>query len=148
LFLARIFPFGLFFASLKVYSLSSLFMAKKGRPAFEITKEIIDRCEQYGAQGLTYEQIANCLHLHVATLIEKRKEYPELDEAIKRGRDQGVANVTNALYEKAVSGDNTAMIFFLKNRAPESWRDNPAPKEEQATPQRIEVTLVDPDKGD
>lgn len=119
-----------------------------GRPSFEITPEVIERCKNYAAQGLTYEQIAHCLGLAAATLIEKRKKFPELDEAIKQGRSEGVANVSNALYEKAMSGDNVSMIFFLKNRAPESWRDNPAPKEEQAAPQKIEVVLVDPDKGD
>ena len=107
----------------------------------------MDKCQRYAAQGLTYEQIARCLNLHVATLIEKRKDYPELDEAIKRGRDQGVQNVTNALYEKAIKGDNTAMIFFLKNRDPKNWSDNPAPQDEQTTPTKIEVTLVDPDQG-
>ena len=29
--------------------------------------------------------------------------------------------ITNALFEKAKEGDNTAMIFYLKNRA--GWKD-------------------------
>ena len=123
-------------------------MARIGKPPFEITQEVIDKCKRLAAQGLNYEQIASCIGLHVSTLIEKRKAYPELDEAIKEGRNEGIANVSNALYEKAMSGDNVSMIFFLKNRAPESWRDNPAPQEEKAAPQKIEVVLVDPDKGD
>ena len=43
-------------------------------------------------------------------------------DALKRGRASGIVNVTNALYEKAtVDKDNTAMIFWLKNRA--GWVD-------------------------
>jgi len=119
-----------------------------GRPPFEITQEIIDRCEAYAAQGLTYEQIARCIGLAASTMIEKRKQFPELQEAIKRGQAAGIDQVSNALFNRAVGGDNTAMIFYLKNRDPANWRDNPAPKEEQQAPQKIEVTLVDPDKGD
>ena len=31
--------------------------------------------------------------------------------------------VENALYKSAVSGNVTAMIFWLKNRKPERWND-------------------------
>jgi hypothetical protein len=53
---------------------------------------------------------------------ERQAENAEFAEALKRGRGTGIANVTNALYEKAtVDKDNTAMIFYLKNRA--GWVD-------------------------
>jgi hypothetical protein len=57
-----------------------------------------------------------------STLYEKQIDFPEFAEAIKRGRGQGIVSVTNALYQKAiVDKDNTAMIFYLKNRA--GWVD-------------------------
>lgn len=91
-------------------------MAKRGRKPFEVTQEVLDKAETMAAQGLTLEQIANVLGMHVGTLCAKKNDYPELDEAIKRGKDKGIATIANALFKKAKNGDNTAMIFFLKAR--------------------------------
>jgi len=95
---------------------------KVGRPRFEVTPEVCEQVENLAAQGLTVDQIALVLGVHKATLFDKQNEYPDFSDAIKRGRGKGIANVTNALYEKAtVDKDNTAMIFYLKNRA--GWVD-------------------------
>ena len=49
-------------------------------------------------------------------------------DAIKRGEALGIEEVTNALFENAtLERDNTAIIFYLKNRA--GWVD----KKEVAT---------------
>ena len=95
---------------------------KVGRPRFEVTPEVCEQVENLAAQGLTVDQIALVLGIHKATLFDKQNEYSDFSDAIKRGRGKGIANVTNALYEKAtVDKDNTAMIFYLKNRA--GWVD-------------------------
>ena len=95
---------------------------KVGRPKFEITDDIMKKAEDYAAKGLTIDQIAAVLGISDATIYERQQEYPDFYDALKRGRATGIANVTNALYEKAtVDKDNTAMIFYLKNRA--GWVD-------------------------
>ena len=95
---------------------------KVGRPKFEITEAIIKKAEDYAAKGLTAEQIAMVLGISETTFYERQAENAEFAEALKRGRGTGIANVTNALYEIAtVDKDNTAMIFYLKNRA--GWVD-------------------------
>jgi transposase len=91
------------------------------RPKKDITPEVIKKAESLSAQGLTMSQIANVLGIGESTLYEKQAKYPEFSEAIKRGRDKGVETITNALFQKAKDGDNTAMIFYLKNRA--GWKD-------------------------
>lgn len=95
----------------------------KGRPAFKITPEIIEKCETWASQGLTMEQIAQSLGIHQRVLYKKKADEVELDEAIQRGRSKGIQAVTSALFQKAMSGDNTAMIFYLKNRDPKRWAD-------------------------
>jgi len=109
-------------------------MAKKksknpvGRPKFEVTEEVLENTKRFMAQGLTREQCAASLGISVATFYVYQAEYSEFSEAIKSGEAEGIQQVTNALYEKAtVDRDNTAMIFFLKNRA--GWVD----KKEVAT---------------
>ena len=96
---------------------------KAGRPPYEVTEEVIAKCEKLAAQGLTLEQIAQVLGITYKTLNEKKKEFSDLSDAIKRGQAKGIAQVSNKLYGKALEGDNTAMIFYLKNRDPENWQD-------------------------
>jgi hypothetical protein len=109
-------------------------MAKKksknpvGRPKFEVTEEVLQRTERLMAQGLTREQCARALGISVATFYVYQAENSEFSEAIKRGEALGIEEVTNALFENAtLERDNTAIIFYLKNRA--GWVD----KKEVAT---------------
>jgi len=117
---------------------------KVGRPRFEITPEVCEKVENLSAQGLTVEQISLVLGINKSTMFDKQNEYSDFSDALKRGRGKGVANVTNALYTKAVDGDNTAMIFYLKNRA--GWVDK---QEVQSTVEQrhiIDLTRIPNDQ--
>lgn len=99
-----------------------------GRPRFEITDEVLLNVENLMTKGLTKEQAAGMLGVSVSTFMLHQSENSEFSDAIKRGQARGIDAVTNALFEKAtIDRDNTAMIFFLKNRA--GWVD----KQEVAT---------------
>lgn len=73
--------------------------------------------------GLTIEQVAKNLGVAAGTMYEYQKKYPELSEVLKENREAADMAVENALHKKAMEGDNTAMIFWLKNRQPKRWRD-------------------------
>ena len=116
----------------------------RGRPRFEITPEVCEKVENLSAQGLTVEQISLVLGINKSTMFDKQNEYSDFSDALKRGRGKGVANVTNALYTKAIDGDNTAMIFYLKNRA--GWVDK---QEVQSTVEQrhvIDLTRIPDDQ--
>lgn len=83
----------------------------------------LDKVEALAAQGLTNEQIALALGISRATHFAKKKAESDYSDAIKRGQAKGIAKVSNALFQNAVSGNTTAQIFFLKNRAPDEWKD-------------------------
>ncbi len=96
-------------------------IAKGGRPAVIVDEALCKQAETLAAQGLTMIQIANVLGISETTLYDKKSKFSEFSEAIKKGKDKGIATVTSALFNKAIQGDNTAMIFYLKNRA--GWQD-------------------------
>ena len=74
------------------------------------------RVEALASRGLSLEQIAVSLGFNVRTLLRHKKQESELSEAIKRGREKGIATVANKLFESAMAGNTAAMIFFLKAR--------------------------------
>lgn len=94
-----------------------------GAAHVEITEEVIKKTEALAAQGLSQEQIAGVLGFSPDTLIRRKKDNAEFAAAIKRGKEKGIATVTNALFQKAKGGDNVSMIFYLKNRDRDNWKD-------------------------
>lgn len=97
--------------------------AKYGRKSWQVTPEVVAKVESMASLGLTIEQLAKCVGTSSATFSKARKQVPELETAYQAGKAKGVLTIANALFNKAKNGDTTAMIFFLKNRAPDEWMD-------------------------
>lgn len=100
-------------------------MAKRGRPTtyFDLVQPRLDEIESWAGAGLTREEIAVRLGVNKATLHRYMNAHGDLCDALKAGDAAIVANVEAALAREALSGNVTAIIFFLKNKAPGSWRD-------------------------
>lgn len=79
--------------------------------------------EAWARDGLTDEQIADKMGINTATLYRYKEKYCEICEALKRGKEVVDVEVENALLNLAKSGNITAIIFWLKNRKPNVWRD-------------------------
>ena len=79
--------------------------------------------EGWARSGLIEEQIAANLGISTATLYKYKLEHEEFLNAIKKGKEVVDFEVEGALYRKALEGDTTAQIFWLKNRKPKEWRD-------------------------
>lgn len=89
-------------------------------------------------KGLTDEQIAHNIGVAPRTLERWKKNYSQICRALKRGKDHANFAVENALLKKALSGNTTAMIFWLKNNYREKYSDTQrSPLEEQLTKQQI-----------
>lgn len=104
-------------------------------------------------RGLTLPEIAAEFGIARSTLCAWKKRYPEFSEAMEEGKGAADAQVENTLFQRAlgytfeeskvyqglsegemvvkkterttkhIPGDVTAMIFWLKNRCPDTWRD-------------------------
>ena len=79
--------------------------------------------EGWARDGLTDEQIATNMGICRDTLIQWKKKFPDISDTLKKGKEVVDYQVENALLNKARGGDTTALIFWLKNRKPEKWRD-------------------------
>ncbi len=94
---------------------------KLGRPPFKITKEVLKKVEDYASRGMDYGQISAALGINSDTLMKYRKLNSDFSEAIKVGQAKGIAEITNALFNQGKEGNTSAAIFYLKNRA--GWSD-------------------------
>lgn len=86
--------------------------------------EAIELAKQLSNGGATTGEIAEALGISRPTLWAWMTKDEELFNAVKVGGKAADDRVVQSLFEKAtVEGDNTAMIFWLKNRRPNEWRD-------------------------
>lgn len=97
----------------------------RGKYEYWLSEDGLTLLEGWARDGLTDDQIAHNLGVSRSTLAEWKKRFPDLSDALKKGKDVVDYEVENALLERAKSGDTTAQIFWLKNRRPGKWRDKP-----------------------
>lgn len=79
--------------------------------------------EGYAREGGTEKQIAEAIGVSHNTLRNMKKQYEDVNNALRKGKELVDYAVENALLRKALGGDVTAIIFWLKNRKPSQWRD-------------------------
>ena len=120
-------------------------VARKGKYEYWITPEGLLKIEGWARDGLVDEQIAENIGIRAGTLYDWKNRFPDISEALKKGKEVIDRQVENALLKRAlgyvyaeityeggvetkrvikeVVPDTTAQIFWLKNRKPEVWRD-------------------------
>lgn len=77
----------------------------------------------WAREGFTDIEIAKKIGVSRSTITYWKQKYPEFAEALREGKEDVDFRVENALFDKALAGDTTAMIFWLKNRQPAKYRD-------------------------
>ena len=117
--------------------------------------------EGWARSGLTEEQIAHNIGITSVTLWDWKNKYPNLFNAIKKGKEVIDFEVENALLKRAlgyeydeityengketkrvtkqVVPDTTAQIFWLKNRKPNEWRDKRNVADTSASEDGVEI---------
>lgn len=133
---------------------------QKGKYHKWITEEGLRKIEAWARDGLVEKQICHNMGIGVTSLNEWKKRFPEILEALKKGKEDIDIEVENSLLDRArgfeykekiteiveqpdgtkrkhikevtkyALPDTTAQIFWLKNRRPDRWRDRPEPQTE------------------
>ena len=124
---------------------------RAGQPTL-LTPEVIKIIEMLSPKGLTDKELAQALSVDEATLNNWKKQKPKFFESLKSWKNSADRRIEASLYQRACgysapetkvqwvqdeSGgrwetveytkhyapDPTSMIFWLKNRQPDVWRD-------------------------
>lgn len=128
-----------------------------GRPS-DYAHIDLDQVKTLAEKGFTDQEIADFLKVSRTTLTNWKKAHPEFLSAIKLGKDEADRKVERSLFEcatgyshpdthitvsdgvviqtpviKHYKPDNTAQIFWLKNRKPGSWRDKTEVQDDRLT---------------
>ena len=128
-------------------------IGRKGKYGEWLTPDSLTRLTGWARDGLTDDQIAAKMGVCRTTLYDWYNRYPDILNAIKKGKEPVDTQVENALLRRAlgydyeetvteiedlgggktkkhvrkvtrhVAPDTTAQIFWLKNRRPDRWRD-------------------------
>ena len=73
--------------------------------------------------GFREEDIMKKLDVGHTAFNQYKNEHEELTEALKYSKETLIAKLESTLFQKALEGNTTALIFSLKNLAPNKWAD-------------------------
>lgn len=119
----------------------------RGRPS-KFDDDMIRQAEILAVKGFTDKEIAELFDVTEQTINNWKKDYPQFFVSLKKGKEIRDAAVERSLFERACGyshpevhitnyqgtvtktevikhypPDPTSMIFWLKNRQPDKWRD-------------------------
>lgn len=97
-------------------------MAKRGAPT-KYKAAVLDDVRERALRGETDEEIAAGIGVSRSTLALWKARHPEFSDALRAWKGEADDAVELSLYRKALGGDTTAAIFWLKNRRAQDWRD-------------------------
>ena len=94
------------------------------------------------ASVLSTEQIADYFGIGRTTFYEIMERQEDVSVRYKKGRAKAIGSVSKGLLQKAQSGDNAAMIFYLKTQA--GWKETQnidhTSSDESMSPKPLEIS--------
>jgi hypothetical protein len=90
---------------------------KRGRPPFQPTEEERQQVTRMAVAGITHEQIALCVRNGIDADTLKKHFKQELATS----KIKAIANLAGNLYQRAMAGDTTSSIFYLKTQG--GWKE-------------------------
>ena len=119
--------------------------SKKEKKEISLQQESLDLLTQCSSKRMTVKEISKALEISTGTFHKMYTDYPDFKRAYYKGIQSRVIDSINSLermctgyyveeekitsmgektiYKKYIPPNTNAIIFFLKNRDPENWRD-------------------------
>ena len=91
-------------------------MGKRGPKKWIPSPEELARIEALAGSGMTQEEICLALGVGQDAYYDRKREIPEISQAIKSGKTKAHAMVHSALMAKVRSGDLGAIVWYEKSR--------------------------------
>jgi len=88
-----------------------------------LKKKIIESVLASLENGVSFVKACKAANVNQATFWKWRQADKKLDERVLEILNSRVQTVEDALFANAIKGNTTAQIFWLKNRAPDRWKD-------------------------
>ncbi len=99
---------------------------KKG-PIFHRSHALRRKCISLIRNGMGVVQAAKELMVSPSSIVHYSRAHPEFHAILAEARMAAIRlkneNVEDALYQKAIDGDVSAVKFWLTNRSPSRWTD-------------------------
>ena len=141
-------------------------MARPSRYKAEFAGQAAKLCRL----GATDKELAEFFGVTEKTINNWKGAHPEFLQSLKAGKQMADAEVAEKLFQRAIGyshpdthisnyqglitvtpitkhypPDPTSMIFWLKNRRPDLWRDKPEPDEGdgEVRPVKVEISVKD-----
>ena len=114
------------------------------RPAFQPTDEDRALVEQLAAFGIPVTSMMLFVKDKAGKPISERTLRKHFAKELDQGELKANVKVAQTLFKKAISGDTTSMIFWLKTRA--RWKESPQQVEltgKDGSPVEQKTTVVD-----
>lgn len=96
----------------------------KGQYEEWLTKDNLMLLHGWKMSGLTDVEVAKKIGINPRTLEKWKAQHGQIRQALKRGKEGANYIIENALFNKALQGNTTAMIFWLKNNYREKYTDD------------------------
>ena len=97
--------------------------------------------EGWARDGLTREQIAGQMGIGLSTFYKWQKRYPQIAQALRKGRELVDYQVEAALLDRALGGDLRAQMYWLNNRRGDKWQEHPKEKSEKDEDEAVTVIV-------
>ncbi len=106
-----------------------------------LEEEGLTLLEGWARDGLTREKIAGNMGIGLSTFYKWQKKYPQIAQALRRGREVVDYQVEQALLDRALGGDLKAQMYWLNNRRGDRWQEHPRERTDESGDEGVTVIV-------